>query len=111
MPVFFINDPQFFTQLVHAIRRDRRTGLFNANNFWDFFSLRPETLNSVSLLFTEPTVLPDGFRHIPAFSVNAFRLTNQKEKHFYAKFYWTPNQGVRNLNLSEALLLAGKCSF
>ena len=107
IPVFFINDPQLFPQMTHAQKRDPRTDFRNADNLWDFFSLRPETLNGVTLLYSDYG-LPDGFRHMSAFSVNAFRLTNHEDRHFYAKFIWLPQLGIRNLNLSQAIRLAGK---
>lgn len=108
MPIFFVNDPQFFPQLIHASKRNPRTDLHDANTLFDFFSLHTESLNVITLFYTDFN-LPDGYRHMPSFSVNAFRLTNKKGGHAYAKFTWTPDQGVRNLNLSEALRIAGKC--
>ena len=106
-PVFFINDPQFFPQMTHAQKRDPRSDFRNGNNLWDFFSLRPETFNMITWLYSDYG-LPKGYRHMPAFTVNAFRLTNSRGHHFYAKFIWLPQQGIRNINLSEALQLAGK---
>lgn len=107
MPLFSINDPQIFPQMTHAQKRDPRTGLRSANNLWDFYSLRPETLNLVTFHYTD-SGMPDGFRHMAGFSIHAFKLTNHKDEHCYAKFVWTPNQGLRNLNLSESLRIAGK---
>lgn len=109
-PVFFINDPQYFAQLTHAAKRNPRSNLRDANNYWDFFSLHTETLNIVTFLYTD-IGMPDGFRHMSSWSVNAFRLTNHLGRHSYAKFVWIPDQGVRNLNITEAIRIGGKCTL
>lgn len=108
LPVFIFGDPQLFTHLAHSVLREPRTGLLSPDNFWDFFSLTPESLNSVTLMFTEPVVMPDGFRRMSAFPINAFQLTNQEGEHFYVKFSWFPDQGERSLNVTEAARIASK---
>lgn len=111
MPIFTIGDPQLFTQTAHSAMRDPKTGLHSADNFWDLLSLRPESLNAVTHIFTEPVALPDGYRHMSSFAINAFKLINKKGQHVYVKFSWFPDQGERNLNVSEAERIAGKCKY
>ena len=49
-PVFFHRDPLKFPDLNHAIKRDPRTGMRNANNNWDFWTSLPEALHQVTIM-------------------------------------------------------------
>lgn len=106
LPVFFINDPQFFPMLNHAQKRDPRSDFRSSDNMWDFFSLHTEALNGLTFLYSEYG-LPDGYRHMPGFSINAFRLVNKRGRVTYARFMLLPHQGIRSLNLTETFRLAG----
>ncbi|XP_046920205.2 vegetative catalase [Dermatophagoides farinae] len=106
-PVFFINDPQLFPHINHAQKRDPRTDLRDANNLWDFISRRPETLNGITFVYSDYGQ-PDGFRHMPAFSVNTFRFVSKDGKRFYVRYTMLPLAGIRNLRLSESFRLAGE---
>ena len=106
-PVFIISDPQLFGQLLHAQKRNPQSDLRSIEEMIDFFSLRPETLNAATIVFSDYG-LPDGFTHMPAFAIHAFRLINDHGERFYGKFMWIPNQGIRNMNISESFRIAGK---
>src|ERR1700757_2212198 len=60
-PVFFIRDPLKFPDLNHAIKRDPRTGVRSPDNNWDFWSLSPESLHQVTILFSDRGT-PYGYR-------------------------------------------------
>lgn len=109
MPVFFINDPQFFTHINHAQKRNPQSDLKDGNMMWDFFSNHVESWNALTILYSDYG-LPDGYRFMPSFAINAFRLVNHQGHHVYVKFTWVPDQGIKNLNYFEALRLAGKSS-
>ena len=49
-PIFFIRDPLFFPSFIHTQKRNPQTHLKDANMFWDFISLRPETSHQVRLV-------------------------------------------------------------
>ncbi len=46
-PIFFIRDPILFPSFIHTQKRNPATHLKDADMFWDFISLRPETTHQV----------------------------------------------------------------
>jgi len=44
-PVFFIRDPSKFPDFIHTQKRHPQTNLKDANMFWDFLSLVPESIH------------------------------------------------------------------
>ncbi|XP_063294114.1 catalase-like [Pelobates fuscus] len=105
-PIFFIRDPILFPLLSHAQKRNPQTFLKDPNAFWDFMTLRPESLHEVSMLFTERGI-PDGFRHMNGFGNHAFKLVNASGKAVYCKFHYKSNQGIKHLTPEKATELAG----
>src|SRR5271155_1750037 len=51
-PVFFIRDPLKFPDFIHTQKRDPKTNLRNNAAAWDFWSLCPESLHQVTILFS-----------------------------------------------------------
>ncbi|KAH9114419.1 hypothetical protein AeMF1_011442, partial [Aphanomyces euteiches] len=51
-PIFFLRDPILFPSFIHTQKRNPATHLKDADMFWDFISLRPETTHQVSFLFS-----------------------------------------------------------
>ena len=50
-PVFFVRDPYKFAQFIHTQKRHPQTNLRDMNMQWDFWSLCPESLHQVTILF------------------------------------------------------------
>lgn len=50
-PIFFIRDPILFPSFIRTQKRNPQTNLKDANMFWDFLSLRPESTHQVMFLF------------------------------------------------------------
>lgn len=106
-PIFFIRDPFFFASFIHTQKRNPKTHLKDADMFWDFISLRPETTHQVMFLFGDRGT-PDGYRHMNGYGSHTFKLVNAKGEAVYCKFHLKTDQGVKNLATSEADELAGK---
>jgi len=53
-PVFFIRDPLKFGDFIHTQKRDPETNLKSPTMMWDFWSLSPESLHQVTILFSDP---------------------------------------------------------
>jgi catalase len=106
IPVFFIRDPQQFSSLAHSNKRNPQTGVRDANAMWDFFSLRPESLNVLTYVYSDFGI-PDGFRFMPGFSIDAFRFVNHHNETIFVKFFWIPLQGIKNLDIDAAAYLRG----
>jgi catalase len=106
-PVFFFRDPLRFPDLNHAIKRDPRTGLRNADNNWDFWSLLPEALHQVTIVMSERGI-PRSYRHMHGFGSHTFSLIDATEKRSWVKFHFRTQQGIQNLSDAEAEVLVGK---
>jgi catalase len=74
---------------------------------WDFWSLSPESLHQVTILFSDRGT-PDGFRHMDGFSSHTFSLINSKNELFYVKWHFKTKQGIKNFNAESAEAMKGK---
>lgn len=54
--------------------------------FWDFLSLRPESVHQVMILFSDRGT-PDGWRHMNGYGSHTFKLVNAKNEAVYCKFH------------------------
>ena len=55
--------------------------------FWDFITLRPETMHQVSFLFSDRGI-PDGYRHMNGYGSHTFKLVNKKGNEYWVKFHY-----------------------
>jgi len=106
-PIFFIRDPILFPSFIHTQKRNPVTHLKDANMFWDFISLRPETSHQVSFLFSDRGT-PDGYRHMNGYGSHTFKLVNAQGEVHYCKFHFKTDQGIKNLSAARAGQLSGE---
>ncbi|MGH8245810.1 MAG: catalase, partial [Gammaproteobacteria bacterium] len=106
-PVFFIRDPSKFPDFIHTQKRNPQTNLKSPTMTWDFWSLSPESLHQVTILFSDRGT-PDGYRHMNGYSSHAFSLVNAKGELFWVKWHFKTLQGIRNLSPKDAVRLAGE---
>jgi catalase len=100
-PVFFIRDPSKFPDFIHTQKRNPQTNLKDANMFWDFLSLVPESVHQVTILFSDRGT-PDGYRHMNGYGSHTFRWVNKNNEAFYVKFHFKTDSGIKNLSSEEA---------
>ncbi|CAM9571808.1 unnamed protein product [Pylaiella littoralis] len=100
-PIFFIRDPILFPSFIHTQKRNPKTHLKDADMFWDFISLRPETTHQVSFLFSDRGT-PDGYRHMNGYGSHTFKNVNAQGHAVWVKYHFKTDQGVRNLPAGEA---------
>ncbi|MFU8771359.1 MAG: catalase, partial [Anaerolineales bacterium] len=62
-PIFFIRDPLKFPDFIHTQKRNPITNLKDADMFWDFLSLTPESIHQVTILFSDRGT-PRTYRHM-----------------------------------------------
>ena len=105
-PVFFLRDPSKFPDFVHTQKRHPQTHTKNAAMQWDFWSLHPESLHQVTILFSDRGI-PDGYRYLDGFGSHTFSMVNAKNERFFVKYHFKTRQGIRNLTPEKALELAG----
>lgn len=78
-PVFFIRDALKFPDLIHTQKRNPQTNLHDADMFWDFFSLTPESIHQVTILFSDRGT-PYSHRHMDGHSTeDLFNAIKNKE--------------------------------
>ena len=110
IPVFFIQDAIKFPDLIHAAKAEPDRGFPQAqtahDNFWDFISLTPESMNMVMWIMSDRTI-PRSFRFMEGFGVHTFRLVDAEGKSTFVKFHWKPKLGMQSVAWNEALKLNG----
>jgi len=110
IPVFFIQDAIKFPDLIHAAKQEPDRGFPQAqtahDNFWDFISLMPESMNMAMWIMSDRTI-PRSFRFMEGFGVHTFRLVNAEGKSTFVKFHWKPKSGLQSVVWNEALKLNG----
>ena len=106
-PIFFIRDPLKFSDFIHTQKRDPKTNLKSPTMMWDFWSLSPESLHQVTILFSDRGT-PWGYRHMHGFSSHTFSLINAKGERVWSKWHFKTMQGIRNFNREEAIEMAGR---
>jgi catalase len=105
-PVFFVRDPLKFSDFIHSQKRLPKTNLRSPTMMWDFWSLSPESLHQVTILFSDRGT-PDGYRHMHGFSSHTFSLINAKHERFWVKWHFLTMQGIKNLTAEQAEEIAG----
>lgn len=106
-PVFFIKDPKKFPDFIHTQKRDPKTNLKSPTMMWDFWSLNPESLHQVMILFSDRGT-PDGYRHMNGYGSHTFSMINSKNQRVWVKFHFKTQQGIRNFTNEQAEILKGK---
>jgi len=107
MPVACIRDPIKFPELVHAAKRHPVTHLRSPTALWDFWSLSPESIHQVVMLFSDRG-LPRSYRHMHGYGGHAFGLVNGDGKRVWAKFHFKTLQGIQTLSDAAARSLVGE---
>ena len=106
-PVFFIRDPLKFPDFIHTQKRHPTTNLKDADMFWDFLSLTPESIHQVTILFSDRGT-PRTFRHMNGYSSHTFKWYNDKGESFWVQYHFKTEQGIQNLTRDEATKLKGE---
>ncbi|RPI61565.1 MAG: catalase, partial [Planctomycetaceae bacterium] len=100
-PVFFVRDPYKFPDFIHTQKRHPRTNLRSATAMWDFWSLSPESLHQVTILFSDRG-LPIGVRHINGYGSHTYSFINDRNERFWVKFHFKTMQGHKHWTNAEA---------
>ena len=105
-PVFFIRDAIKFPDFIHTQKRDPQTNYKADTPQWDFWSLVPESLHQVTILFSDRGI-PAGIPYMNGYASHTFSFINADDERFWVKFHFKTQQGIRNLMQDEADRLAG----
>lgn len=100
-PVFFIRDPLKFPDFIRTQKRHPVTNLRSNVAAWDFWSLSPESLHQITILFSDRG-LPQTLRHMNGYGSHTFSFVNADNERFWIKFHMKSLQGIRNWTDAEA---------
>ncbi|XP_014238521.1 catalase-like [Trichogramma pretiosum] len=100
-PIFFVKDPMLFPSFIHTQKRNPATHLKDADMFWDFITLRPESTHQVMILFSDRGI-PDGYRHMNGYGSHTFKLVNDQNEWVWCKFHYKTDQGIKNIFQEKA---------
>ncbi len=105
-PVFFVRDPLKFPDFIHTQKRNPLTNLKDPTAVWDFFSLSPETMHQLTVLFSDRGT-PRSYRHMDGFSSHTFSWINAAGERFWIKYHFKTRQGIQNFTAEQAVRMAG----
>ncbi|MBN2229120.1 MAG: catalase [Candidatus Thorarchaeota archaeon] len=100
-PVFFVRDPLKFSDFIHTQKRLPQTNLRSETMWWDFWSLCPESLHQVTILFSDRGT-PYGHTHMNGYGSHTYSFINAKDERFWVKFHIKTKQGIKNFSADEA---------
>ena len=106
-PVFFVRDPYKFKNFIHTQKRDPKTNLRDMDMQWDFWSLCPESLHQVTILFSDRGI-PTSYRHVNGYGSHTYSLINAKGERIWCKFHFKTKQGIKCYDDDEAAHLIGE---
>ena len=110
IPVFFIQDPIRFPDMVHAVKPEPDRAFPQAqsahDNFWDFISLTPESMHMIMWIMSDRAI-PRSYRFMEGFGVHTFRLIDAKDRSRFVKFIWKPKLGLQSVMWNEAVKING----
>ncbi|MCH7740163.1 MAG: catalase [Chloroflexi bacterium] len=105
-PIFFIRDGIKFPDFIRTQKRDPRTNLKNPTAMWDFWSLSPESLHQVTILFSDRGT-PRSHRFMNGYSSHTFSWINNEGERFWVKYHFKTKQGIQNFTREEAVKVGG----
>ncbi len=105
-PVFFLRDPLKFPDFIHTQKRSPATNLKDPTAMWDFFSLSPETMHQLTILFSDRGT-PRSYRHMDGFSSHTFSWINAANERFWVKYHFKTRQGIQNFTAEQAVTMGG----
>ncbi|MGD9739486.1 MAG: catalase [Bauldia sp.] len=106
-PVFFIRDPYKFPDFIHTQKRHPRTNMRSPTAMWDFWSLSPESLHQITILFSDRG-LPISARHINGYGSHTYSLINAANERVWVKFHFKTQQGHKHWTNHEATEIVGR---
>lgn len=111
IPVFFIQDPTRFPDIIHALQPEPHHEMPQAtgahDNFWDFISLTTSTAHMLMWLLS-PIGVISSYRKMNGAGVNTFKMVTADGTYRLVKFHMISTQGLESLVWEEAVKLQGR---
>ena len=106
-PVFFVRDPYKFPDFIHTQKRHPKTNLRSATAMWDFWSLSPESLHQITILFSDRGC-PKTPMHMNGYGSHTFSFISKDNERNWVKFHFKTRQGHDFYTNAEASQVIGK---
>ncbi len=106
-PVFFVRDPYKFPDFIHTQKRHPKTNMRSPTAMWDFWSLSPESLHQVTILFSDRGI-PQSPRFMHGFGSHTFSFINAAGERHWVKFHFKTQQGIEFHTNREAEGIVGR---
>ena len=105
-PVFFLRDPSKFPDFIHTQKRNPATNCKDAEMVWDFWSLNPQAMHQVTILFSDRGV-PLNYRHMHGFGSHTFSMWNAKGERSWVKWHFKTAQGIQCMTEDQSRKMCG----
>ncbi len=106
-PIFFIRDAIKFPDFIHTQKRNPATNTKDPNMVWDFFSLTPESIHQVTILFSNRGT-PKNYTHMNGYSSHTFMFYKKDGSFVWMKWHFHADAKSENLKATEAVKLMGE---
>ncbi|USI73173.1 catalase [Sphingomonas morindae] len=106
-PVFFVRDPYKFPDFIRTQKRHPRTNLRSPTAMWDFWSLSPESLHQLTILFSDRG-LPVAPQYMNGYGSHTFSFWNDAGERYWCKFHFKTQQGHKHYSNAEASEVIGR---
>ncbi len=101
LPVFYVRDAMRIPDLLHALKPSPVTNLIVPERTWQYFSLLPETLHTLTYLYSRYGI-PTNYCKMEGHSVCAYKWINENDDVYYVKYHFIPVGGATYLTKQEA---------
>jgi len=106
-PVFFVRDPYKFQNFIHTQKRHPKTNVRDMDMQWDFWSLSPESLHQVTILFSDRGI-PASLRNMNGYGSHTYSLINEEGERVWCKFHFKTEQGIECWDDDHAAQVIGE---
>jgi catalase len=106
-PVFFVRDPLKFPDFIRTQKRHPRTNLRSPTAMWDFWSLSPESLHQLTILFSDRGC-PTAPMFMNGYGSHTYSFWNEAGERFWVKFHFKTMQGHRFYTNAESAEVIGR---
>lgn len=106
-PVFFIRDPMKFPDFIRTQKRHPKSNMRSPTAMWDFWSLSPESLHQVTILFSDRGC-PTAPMFMDGFGSHTFSFWNNAGERFWVKFHFKTHQGHKHYTNAESAQVIGQ---
>ncbi len=105
-PVFFVRDPRKFSDFIRTQKRDPGTHLKPHYRRWDYWSLSPEAIHQVMILYSDRGT-PVSARFMNGYGSHTYSFWNAAGERTWVKFHFITEQGIRNFTDKDAMQMTG----